>query len=226
MGGWGQGRGQRGQQGGPHFGERACFWDDEELVDAIGLTDEQVNLLQKSYDETEKALEGFEDETPADYHNAIKEALDADAPDLAEVNAAIDAMTDSQNAKMKALLGHRVVVKNVLTEEQEQELQDYRRDRVRDNRDQMRQAIREVRDLVRDLAKDGLSEEDQAEIDAALEDLEPQVRERVENRLERIEQRLQGGAPAAPRFQQQNNWQQGDNPQAPGAPEAPRRNRR
>lgn len=197
------------------------FWDDSDLVAEMGLTADQTAALQESYDQTVAAIESLEGAVRESY-KALHETVEVDEPNISEVNAAIDAATNAQNEAMKIALGHRVVVKNTLTEEQEEILRSSRREHlaqrfpgVRERtegpegprgpgmRERMHGQIEqagEVREKVRSLMQDGsLSEEDWATIDAELNRAADERIQQVRERIRQLEQELDGGEMPAPR---------------------------
>jgi len=187
FGGPGQGPGG-GQREGDELRHLTRFWDDSELVEAIGLSEGQIDALEASFVETELALEAVEGSV-RDAHEAIKDTIEVDSPDVGEVNAAIDSATAARNELMKILLGHRVVVKNVLTAEQEDALREYRRDHLRERIAGVREHMEGFRGVIRGLLEDGsLSAEDWETINALLENLDPEVADRIRERIEAIEQ--------------------------------------
>ncbi|MBI5155551.1 periplasmic heavy metal sensor [Candidatus Poribacteria bacterium] len=194
--------GRHGRHGGPEMGPPReelealiRFWDDPDLVEAISLTGDQIKLLEDSYTETKAALEESKG-TLREAHDALREAVEADTPDIKTVNKAVDAVTEAQNQKMKELLGHRVVVKTVLTTEQEEGVESFRRDHVRGIVASAREEIRDLREQVRELASDGeLSDADWDQINGTLDSMEPRLRDRVQNRLREFRE---GGPEAGP----------------------------
>jgi len=178
--------------------ELVPFWEDEELVEAIGLTDGQIDLLEENLAATEAALEGLEG-TVRDAYRALHETVKVDSPDIDDVNTAIDEATAARNELMKVLIGHRVVVKNVLTADQEEALREYRRERIRERLPEVLAALQELRSTVRELLSDGeLSESDWEQINALLEDAPERAQDRIRDRIERFEDR-EPGAPAGER---------------------------
>ncbi len=224
------------------------FWDDEELVAELGLTESQIDLLEESYQVSKETFEATKGDVK-DAYETLREVMDADSPDADAVNAAIDAATEAQNVAMKNFLGHRVVVKNVLTEDQEETLHDYRRTRGREIANEMRGKIHEFRGFVKDLLEDGsLSDDDWAQIDEKIADLPERMQEKVRERIQYAEEnggdmpppprgRRGGhgpdgdfcpggpggdfgpGGPGGPGGDEQRGWGDGPRPRGPGGPD-------
>ncbi len=202
-----RGQGGFGGRGGGHHGpagmlgqlrDQGRFWDKPELAEAIELTEDQIEALEASYTEAQLSFEAIEGSV-RDGYKTLRETIETDEPDIVEVNEAIDAATDAQNEAMKILLGHRVVVKNVLTADQEEALREYRRDNFRERFQEIRERMGEFRGVLRDLLEDGtLSSEDWEQIDAMLENVEPERADRIREHIERVEEHGIG-APPPPR---------------------------
>ncbi|MDK2970331.1 MAG: hypothetical protein PWP23_86 [Candidatus Sumerlaeota bacterium] len=117
------GRGGPGARQHPPFALNK-FWEKEEIVTALALTEDQVANLADSHALTVESLEASKGAIK-DAHEALRAVLEVDDPVLADVNAAIDEITAAMNEKMKIVNSHRVVVKTVLTAEQEELLKEY-----------------------------------------------------------------------------------------------------
>ncbi len=209
--GAGPGAGPRGPQHGPqhgpggipaHLRNQARFWDNAELAEAIGLTEGQIEALDISHANMEIALEATEGSV-RDAYAALRETVETDEPDLVAVNEAIDAATAAQNEVMRILLGHRVVVNNVLTADQEAALREYRRDNRPERPDRPNRPGEpgdrgdRLRGLVRELLEDGsLSPEDWETIEAILENLDPERADAIREHIRDIEE---NGFPERPR---------------------------
>lgn len=170
---------------GPHL---VRFWDNEELVVELGLTEGQIAQLEASYQTAKEVLQAAAGSLE-EAHQALRAALDVDSPDAEAVNAAIDNVTDAHNERMRIVIGHRVVVKNVLTAEQEEALRNFRVERRPGPvSDQDRDRLHIFQGLVRQLAADGeLSEEDWALINEKIaglpEEEQARIRERIQNHM-------------------------------------------
>ena len=161
------GLGGPGGPGGPDL--MRPFWNNEDLVAAAGITEDQIALLEASHAEARAALEAAQG-TVRTARQAVREAMDVDAPNLDAVYAAIDGVAAAEANIKKIVAGHGVTVKTVLTEEQEQVLRDFRHDQLPEVMTQARAELKEFRDLVKGLRADGLlSADDMAAIDQAIE---------------------------------------------------------
>jgi hypothetical protein len=191
--GFGNGPGGPGGPGGPDL--MRPFWNNEDLVAAAGITEDQIALLEASHAEARAALESAQGSVRT-AHQAVREAMDVDAPNLDSVYAAIDGVAAAEANIKKIVAGHGVTVKTVLTEDQEAALRDYRQDRVPAAMQEARAAMEEFRALVKDLRADGsLSDADMATIDEAIKDL-PQG---LQQRIGRMRGQIQSnGLPDAP----------------------------
>lgn len=171
----------------------ARFWDDEELVAELGLTQSQIVLLEQSYTDTKAALEANRDAAKA-AREALRTEMEKDSPDPAAVDAAIDAVAATHTVIAKEMLGQRVVVKNLLTPEQEDILEAHRRENGRKNLEEGRAKMEAFRTLVKSLAADGdISDADWTQIETALEDAPEPVRDHAMERLRKLDAMLESG---------------------------------
>lgn len=195
------------------------FWTNQDVVAAIDLTDEQVALLDESWDLTHSTLEELREPTRA-AHEALGAEMDKDNPDLDTVNGLVDEAASLRSLATKARVGHRVVVKTTLTAEQEAGLGEALRDVAGERRSEFRSTMQEVMETVREFMADGeLTADERAIIAELISDMPEQVQERILARLEG--ERPQGpGGPGGFR-----PGPGGDRPDAPNRPERFGRNR-
>lgn len=123
------------------------FWQNEELAAELNLDQSQVDQLEKSHAATKEGLEAT-DGSIEEAGKALKAAMEQDNPDAAAVNAAVDRLTQAMNEKAKIILGHGVVVKTVLTEEQEAALKEAGPKYGREHAEKFRGVVDEIRDTV------------------------------------------------------------------------------
>lgn len=197
---WSGRAGQRGFQGmgqrpGPGFGDgsfgpgargMAPFWESESVVEELGLTDDQVSRLAESREVTLDALEDM-DGAVYDAREALHEEMSKDAPDLATASDLLDDVSDAMNERKQVVLNHAVLVRNVLSAEQEDALPGAMRQGRRAARGAMMDVHREVREAIFDGAT---LEEVYAIIDS--HDLPDQIAERAKTMAERRFDRQQG----------------------------------
>ncbi len=124
------------------------FWENEDVADELGLTADQVDALATSHALTKEQLDAT-DGSIRDAAEALRDAMEVDNPEISEVNEAIDEVTAATNEKAKIVLGHAVVVKNVLTVEQLEELPGLMRDQGREIRELMRELMQDIRETVK-----------------------------------------------------------------------------
>lgn len=169
------------------------FWNDEELVAELGLSPESIALLEQSYTDTKAALDANRDAAKA-ARTALRDEMEKDAPDAATVDSLIDEVSRTHTIVAKEMAGHRVVVKNLLTEEQEEILEAHRRSKGREHFQEGREKMEAFRELVKTLAADGdISDADWVQIEAALAEAPEPVRDHAIERLKRLEEKLESG---------------------------------
>src|SRR5690606_2080333 len=91
---------------GPLMERFGPFWEDQELAAEMGLSEEQVEKLAASFEETKQAL----DETSGTLkaaHDELHDLMESDSPEADAVYKALDEVTRSLNEKGRILLGHR-----------------------------------------------------------------------------------------------------------------------
>ncbi|MEQ8821237.1 MAG: hypothetical protein RLY93_13430 [Sumerlaeia bacterium] len=185
----------------PHARLLLPFWENPEIVEAIELTDSQIALLEDSLEVTSDTLAVLKEEAK-DLKGDLREVLEQDAPELDAVYAAVDAKAVVRVGIEKAVLGHVVVVKNVLSAEQEEALKQFLRDRERPDRPgrEGRDAINDIREELRGYLEDGvLTEEEWAAIDEILAPLPEGMQDRIREGIERRLNRRDGSTPPPPR---------------------------
>ncbi len=167
------------------------FWHNDSVAEKLGLSEEQVQGLEESWQLTRDALESTKGSL-LEAGEAMREELEKDSPNLDTVYALSDATTAAASEKKKIVLGHMVTVKNILSAEQETTLKEGARRFLRERRGDAKDIRREVRQI---LEEDGTIED----VEALLTEkgIDGRVRDMV---LERIEARLNGTeAPRAER---------------------------
>lgn len=139
------------------------FWQDAEIASQLGLTDTQVSQLEESWKLVKAELESSEGNL-REIGEDLREELQKDSPDLNTVNGFADQFTNDLNAKGKAILGHAVTVKTVLTAEQEEQVKGL----IRKALESKREALGDLRDEIRESFQNGGTMEDaEAIIDAS-----------------------------------------------------------
>ncbi len=123
------------------------FWDDDNLTTDLNLSVEQIASLEESHELTKTKLEETEGSV-RDAGETLREEMQKDSPDIAVVNGLVDTLTEATNEKAKIVLGHAVVVKNVLTAEQEETLKKNARHGGPESAGELRQLLQEVRGIV------------------------------------------------------------------------------
>lgn len=123
------------------------FWENDDVVEKLGLTDSQIQSLAESHSVTKESLEAGEGSV-REAAEALREEMERDNPDLTTVNDLVDTVTEASNEKSKLILGHAVVVKNVLTEEQEELLKDHARGAREEHGPEARRLMQEAREIV------------------------------------------------------------------------------
>lgn len=170
------------------------FWDRPAIAERLELSENQINLLNQSYDQTKPIVEE-NGKIIREAHRTIGQSLRPDGePDLDAVNAAIDELTTAQNAVMKAAAAHRATVMSLLLDEQLDELQKIRHRQVRAAADNLRQNADGIRESVRRIAADGVfSDQERTRIEARLENVPERMRENILAAIERAVTRVAAG---------------------------------
>lgn len=125
------------------------FWENDQIAEDLELTDEQIEALEESHEIMKEGLEASKG-SMIDLGKQLKEEMEKDSPNAATVNDLLDQITAEGNEKARLLLGHVVVVKNVLTEEQEEALPDAAKAVFREHRDDLSELRRDIRETLRD----------------------------------------------------------------------------
>ncbi len=170
------------------------FWDRPEAVERLELTENQVELLQQSFDQSKPIVE----ENMRLIHEAgriLGENLRPDGdPDLDAVNKAIDDLTTAQNAVMKAAAAHRATVQTLLLDEQLETLKEMRGQHLRRYSVDMRGKAMELRNAARRIAEDGVfSDEERAKVRERLAGAPEPFRELAIGIIERAAARVAAG---------------------------------
>lgn len=106
--------------GGPGFdGELPRFWTRGNVAERMELTEEQITQLDATADTTEAAMDAVRPELE-EAHEALRAEMDKDNPDLATAQKLGEEVHRIHGELHKIQLGHRVALKNILTEEQEE----------------------------------------------------------------------------------------------------------
>ncbi|MCC6545713.1 hypothetical protein IT570_00985 [Candidatus Sumerlaeota bacterium] len=139
------------------------FWQDADIATKLGLTSQQVSQLEESWTLAKSELESGKGDL-RDIGKELREELQKDNPDLATVDGLADQFTNDLNAKGKAVLGHAVTVKTVLTAEQEEQVKELVKKALADKRE----AMEDLREDIRESFENGGKMEDaEAIIDAS-----------------------------------------------------------
>jgi hypothetical protein len=151
-------RGMRGQdskgRGGPKGAGDALkelfpFWQADGIVEALVLTEDQITGLEQSFQTTKLALE-IDKGSGKELHEALKAEMEKDSPDLETVLAAIDDISDEMTLKRKLLLSHKVAVKTILDEAQEENLREAIGDDMKANQKVLRKLRKQIAPILRD----------------------------------------------------------------------------
>jgi len=177
------------------------FWQSPRIAEHLGLTDDQIAALEASFQAAITALEAQQGAIP-EARKALREALAVDEPDLDAVLAALEALKAAEAEREAIILGHVVVVKNVLTAEQEEKLAALRRQQPPDLQEAIRRAMEELTPLVRRLLQDcEWTPEDGQILSEQMANLPPAVRDGVAPLLRQLVRRILeecGGGPTDP----------------------------
>lgn len=168
------------------------FWENEEVVAELGLTEQQIIALAESHEVTRLQLEETQG-TVRDAGQALREEMEKDNPDGAAASSLLNEMTAAANEKGQIILAHAVVVKTVLTEEQEDALPDAVRKQGRELRGELQDLRADVRDT---LQNGGTLEDVLALIDAA--EIPDPMKDRLSEMAERRAEALASGEAPAP----------------------------
>ncbi|MEO8378019.1 MAG: hypothetical protein ABI579_10140, partial [Candidatus Sumerlaeota bacterium] len=131
------------------------FWQDETIAAKLNLTADQIKQLDESWTIAKSELESGEG-SAREIGDSLRDELKKDNPDLATVDGIADKFTSDLNAKGKAILGHAVTVKTVLTAEQEELL----KDTVHETLEGKREAMEDLREQIRESFQNGGKMED------------------------------------------------------------------
>ncbi len=168
------------------------FWENDEIADELELSEDQIDAMAESHALLTEQLEDTQGSI-ADAGGALKEEMEKDSPDASTVNELIDELTEATNEKSRIILGHAVVVKNVLTEEQEDELPGVSRELMREFRGDLRDLRQEIRQT---LVEGGTLDDVAAVIDSY--ELPEPLGEIVYNMTERLLERRESRPEDAP----------------------------
>lgn len=180
---------------GGHFAKQMIrFWENDRISGELNLTEEQVKLLDETHTRTHDAMEALR--TDADKHReAVREEMDKDKPSLDKVNELAEQAGKFHEQRLKLMLGHRVAVKNILSAEQIEKLDEARKEF---GRERGPKAFKEMRERFRAI-------ESPEELEAALDQrgVPDERRERIRQMWERMRNNQGGdefdGPPPPPR---------------------------
>jgi len=113
------------------------WWNNDKIVDELGLTDEQIELLNKIYLEYNKTVIQLKADVQ-EKRFEVDYMLQQDDIDVEEIEAAVDALMEAMIILEKYEIMTRVRILDILTLEQREKLIDMvrkmLRERLKDNR--------------------------------------------------------------------------------------------
>lgn len=122
-------REHRGKQG-PH-----AFWRNEEAVDAVGLSEDQINTLEESFVQNEATVKALKEEL-TELRSAQKEISQGDDIDEEAIYENIDKAALVMAEIRKAQVSGRLLVKSTLDDEQLAALKDFAKSKMKEKRGQ------------------------------------------------------------------------------------------
>lgn len=123
------------------------FWQNEGVVEKLALSESQITALSESHALAKEKLQESEGSI-REAGKALREEMGRDNPDFAAASALLDRLTEATNEKGKIVLGHAVVVKNVLTSEQEEALKGHARGAREEHGPEARRLMEEAREII------------------------------------------------------------------------------